>query len=81
MAWIRTIAPDDADGELREEYDEAVRRSGRVAQVLRLSSLNPGALSRWVELYKHVMFGPSPLSRSERELVAVVVSAENHCHY
>lgn len=81
MAWIHTIDPEDAEGPLREEYDAARHRCGRVAQVLRLSSLNPGSLRRWVELYKHVMFGPSPLSRAERELVATVVSAENDCHY
>lgn len=81
MAWIHTIDPDDAEGALREEYDEARRRAGRVAHVLRLSSLHPAVLNRWVELYKEVMFGPSPLTRSERELVATVVSAENGCHY
>lgn len=81
MAWIHTIDPDDAEGPLREEYDEARRRAGRVAQVLRLSSLNPAVLTRWVQLYKDVMFGPSPLARYERELVATVVSAENECHY
>ncbi len=81
MAWIRTIDPDDAQGALRQEYDEAVRRAGRVSQVLRICSLNPEVLNRWVELYKEVMFGPSPLSRAERELVATVVSKENECRY
>ncbi len=32
-------------------------------------------------LYRAVMFGPSELSRTERELLAVVVSNANDCHY
>jgi alkylhydroperoxidase family enzyme len=32
-------------------------------------------------LYKAIMFGPSKLSRVERELLAVVVSRANSCHY
>ena len=81
MAWIETIAPEDAGGLLKKEYDEAVTRSGGVANVVSLSSLNPGALSAWVGDYKAVMYGPSPLERYERELVATVVSHENECRY
>ena len=81
MAWIETIAPEDAEGLLKKEYDEAITRSGAVANVVSLSSLNPGALAAWVGVYKAVMYGPSPLERYERELVATVVSQENDCHY
>ena len=38
-------------------------------------------LRRSIDLYREIMFGPSELSRAERELVAVVVSAANNCHY
>jgi alkylhydroperoxidase family enzyme len=38
-------------------------------------------LRRSMELYKGIMFGPSGLSRQERELLATVVSRENDCHY
>ena len=81
MAWIETISPDDAEGPLKKEYDEAITRSGGVANVVSLSSLNPAALSAWVGVYKAVMYGPSPLERYERELVATVVSQENECRY
>ena len=81
MAGIETISPDDAEGPLKKEYDEAITRAGGVANVVSLSSLNPAALSAWVGVYKAVMYGPSPLERYERELVATVVSQENNCHY
>jgi uncharacterized peroxidase-related enzyme len=81
MAWIKMVAPEDASGTLRQEYDEAARRAGRVYNVIRISSLNPEALRAWVGIYKQVMYGPSSLSRAEREMVATVVSQENDCHY
>lgn len=81
MSWIRFVAPAAAQDKLREIYDAAVQRAGRVFQILRVQSLNPAALDASLELYKTLMHGPSPLSRRERELLAVVVSQTNHCHY
>lgn len=49
--------------------------------VLACHSLNPGALQAHLLLYRTIMFGESPLSRSEREAIAVAVSAANDCHY
>jgi alkylhydroperoxidase family enzyme len=33
------------------------------------------------ELYVELMRGPGPLSRVQREMIAVAVSSANHCHY
>jgi hypothetical protein len=44
-------------------------------------SPRPGVLKRSMELYKAIMFGPCGLTRQERELLAVVVSCHNDCHY
>ena len=44
-------------------------------------SLRPGVLREAMALYRAIMFGPSELSRAERELLAVVVSCTNDCHY
>ena len=49
--------------------------------VLASHSLNPEALEAHLELYRVVMFGTSGLSRTEREAMAVAVSATNDCHY
>lgn len=49
--------------------------------VLACHSLNPKALEAHVSLYQTIMFGESPLSRPEREAIAVAVSAANDCHY
>ena len=81
MAYIRLIDEDEAGGLLKEEYDAAVERAGKVYNILKAMSLNPRVLRASIELYKEIMFGESGLSRKERELLATVASAEQSCHY
>jgi alkylhydroperoxidase family enzyme len=81
MAHLRLIGPDEAAGLLAEEYDAAVKRAGKVYNIVSSMSLRPGVLRRSMELYKAIMFGPSGLTRQERELLATVVSAANECYY
>ncbi|MEX2645789.1 MAG: carboxymuconolactone decarboxylase family protein [Gaiellaceae bacterium] len=52
-----------------------------MANILASHSLNPAALEAHLGLYRTIMFGESPLSRVEREAIAVAVSAANDCHY
>ncbi|MDQ2910732.1 MAG: carboxymuconolactone decarboxylase family protein [Actinomycetota bacterium] len=52
-----------------------------LANILASHSLNPEALEAHVRLYRTIMFGDSPLTRTEREAIAVAVSAANDCHY
>ena len=81
MPHLRLIDPDDADGALAEEYAAAVGRAGKVFNIVRSMSLSPETLHASMELYKTIMFGPSQLTRRERELLATVVSATNECYY
>ena len=81
MAWIRTLAPNEAEGLLKKIYDAATDRAGKVWNILRLMSLRPRQLQTSMELYQVVMFGNSGLSRGEREMVATMVSSINRCHY
>lgn len=81
MAWIRVIPPAEASGELAEQYLRIKDASGNVANILTAQSLNPAALRAHYDFYRTCMFGPSELSRAQREMVAVVVSVTNRCHY
>ena len=81
MAHLRLTDVDEATGPLKQEYDAAIGRAGKVFNIVKAMSLRPGVLRRSMELYKAIMFGPSGLSRQERELLATVVSRENDCHY
>ena len=81
MAHLELIDPDDATGALKAEYDAALARADRVYNIVRSMSLRPGVLNRSMEMYKAIMFGPSGLTRAERELLATVVSTANDCYY
>ncbi len=81
MAWIRTIDEEEAEGELRELYSRMTEPGGGVDNILKIHSLNPGSLRGHFEFYKTLMRGRSPLSRIQREMIAVVVSVTNDCHY
>ena len=82
MAWIRTIAPADATGLLARLYAAAVKRAGKVFNVISLQSLRPQTLRASTALYAEVMQGDhSPLSRMQREMIATAVSRANDCHY
>lgn len=78
---LRLIEEGEATGALKAQYDAAIERAGKVFNIVKAMSLNPETLSASMDLYRAVMFGPSELSRAERELLAVVVSRANDCHY
>jgi uncharacterized peroxidase-related enzyme len=79
--YLRLIDESAAEGLLKEEYDAAVERAGKVFNILKAMSLNPRVLRASMDLYKEIMFGESGLSRKERELLATVTSAELACVY
>lgn len=81
MAWIEVIDEDEATGKLAALYAKLVEPWGGVDNILKIHSLNFRSLLAHFELYKTVMHRPSPLTKIQREMIAVVVSAENHCHY
>jgi alkylhydroperoxidase family enzyme len=81
VAHLRLIDPEDAEGLLAEEYAAAVARAGKVYNIVRSMSLSPEALRASMGLYKAIMFGPSRLTRQDRELLATVTSATNDCYY
>ena len=81
MAWIRTFEENEARGLLKWLYRVARWRQGRVPNIVKASSLNPRALVALGPLYRALMESPSPLSRSERKMIAVVASKVNNCFY
>jgi uncharacterized peroxidase-related enzyme len=82
VAWIRTVAPAQATGLLRRLYEAAVRRAGRVYNVIRIQSLRPKVLRSSTQLYLEVMHSrESGLSRAQREMIATAVSQLNGCFY
>ena len=85
-AWIEIIGESDAEGELREAYDSMLpkgrrARDGDIDNIIAVHSLHPRTMLEHLEAYKTIMHRASGLSRTEREIMAVVVSTLNECHY
>lgn len=81
MSWIRMIDESEADGYLRTLYEKHHNSPGGVDNILKIHSLNPRSLETHYDFYRQLMTGKSGLSRARREMIAVVVSAANSCHY
>lgn len=81
MAWIKTISLAEATGFLKRQYDGARKRAGRIWNIVAALSQNPRGLKASMDMFGCFLYGPSPLSRGQREMLAVVVSAKNHCVY
>ena len=81
MPYIDIVPLKRATGLLKKQYDAALARAGRIWGIVSIMSPNPRAMKVSMDFYKTLMYGPSPLSRGQREMLAVVVSATNHCVY
>lgn len=81
MSTIRVIPYEGAEGELKAIYDDLIKKRGKLAAVHTIQSLNPATIIAHMELYMTIMFSHSPLSRAQREMIAVVVSTANGCDY
>jgi len=82
MSWIQEITDNEATGKLKELFDRIRgRTSGNIANILRVHSLNPEVLEAHLTLYRAIMFGESGVTRTQREMIATVVSNTNRCEY
>lgn len=72
MAFIRYIPESElAPGDRVPDPDH----------IIQIHSVHPAVMRQHYELYKQLMHRAGPLTRTQREMMAVRVSAINHCHY
>jgi len=81
MSRIKVIQEEEAQGRLKEIYEQLTQSRGKLAEVHKIQSLRPESIVKHMELYMEIMFSKSELSRARREMIAVVVSAANACNY
>jgi alkylhydroperoxidase family enzyme len=81
MTHVHVLSYDETTGVARREYDAAMRRAGRIWNIVSIQSQLPEVMRDSMKIYHSIMFGPSPLSRTQREMLAVVTSQANDCHY
>ena len=79
--WIETVSPETAQGKVREQYVAALRRAGRIGNIVRVMSPNPATMRAAMEFYSTILFGPSGLPRVQRESLATVTAKTAGCHY
>jgi alkylhydroperoxidase family enzyme len=64
--------------------EEAIPAADRVPDhdnVLRIHGVHSRTMRLHFDLYRDLMYRRGPLSRVQREMIAVVVSTINQCHY
>jgi uncharacterized peroxidase-related enzyme len=67
--------------EMAAYFKKCEEKLGYVPNVLRAYSHSMAKLETFAALYNELMLAPSGLTKLEREMIAVVVSAENRCWY
>ena len=80
MTWIKVIDEDEASGELAAYYDDAKAQSKRVSNIHRAMSLNPKSMKA-IDSFQQSWREDGSLQPRHREMVALVTSALNRCHY
>ena len=82
IAWLPVadaMATEDED--VRGLFERAREKLGFIPNVFRVYAARPEHFKRWRAHFNEVTLGESELTQAEREMIAVVVSAENHCLY
>lgn len=69
------------DPDMRKYFAVCDQKIGFLPNVLKAYSFDQAKLRAFIGMYNDLMFSDSGLSRLEREMIAVVVSAANRCYY
>jgi hypothetical protein len=85
MAWVRTIEPQDSDGEVLKAYQDMTgeERPQRMGNVIKSTSIRPRTMRAMSQLNNAVNFrnDDSGVTRLQREMIASVVSTTLECRY
>lgn len=82
MSFIKVIQKDEAEGRLKEIFDDLIgKTNGRLPPVMQCMSLHPEAIPAVSGLNRTTTFGGSTLTRAQEEMIAATVSVINDCDY
>jgi uncharacterized peroxidase-related enzyme len=76
-----SLPPVPLSGAMEAYFAKCQEKLGFVPNVLKAYAFDMGKLSAFVAMYNDLMLAPSGLSKLEREMIAVAVSAQNRCYY
>jgi uncharacterized peroxidase-related enzyme len=75
------LPPQPLSPEMAAYFAKCEEKLGFVPNVLKAYAFDTAKLSAFVAMYNNLMLAPSGLSKLEREMIAVAVSAHNRCYY
>jgi len=75
------LAREKLSPEMAAYFHKCEEKLGFVPNVLQAYAFDMPKLSAFVAMYNDLMLAPSGLSKLEREMIAVAVSAYNRCYY
>lgn len=78
---LDTGPQDRLEPEIVEYFRKCEEKLGFVPNVFRAYAFDNAKLKAFMLMSDDLMLGESGLSKAEREMIAVAVSAINHCHY
>jgi uncharacterized peroxidase-related enzyme len=82
LSWLRVPERSEVPQEVEALFQKFEHKVGFVPNVAKVFSLTPEHFLRWFHYYDFLLRNEeSPLSRKEREMIALVVSSENNCEY
>jgi alkylhydroperoxidase family enzyme len=82
VPWIEAPHEDEWEDDLARLKDRVIDpKWNRVDWIMRIHCLDGGSLEAHDILYRQAMKSTRTLRRVEREMIAVVVSGINECHY
>ncbi len=81
MAWVPTVQESEAEGYVKSLYEGVLKQRGWIPNIVKSTTIRPELTRAWMSVFTVLMFGPSALSRAQREMLATVVSVANRCHY
>lgn len=81
MPFFRYVKPETATGIVKNEYERLEKILGFVPNMTQVLSLKPGTMVAHQNLFRTLFYGPSQLSRADREMVVTYVSKLNECDY
>ncbi len=81
MPFFDYVRPQEATGVVKEEYAQLEEMLGFVPSMTQVMSLKPETMTAHQHLFRTLFYGPSNLSRADRELVVTYVSQLNECEY
>jgi uncharacterized peroxidase-related enzyme len=81
ISWFPVTPDGEMAAEVRALCDKALDKTGFIPNVFRVYAWRPERFLKWFAHFRDVMRESSGLSAADRELIGVVVSAENRCLY